>query len=188
MESAGITTQDTVTQDRGVLWAAVAHAGGFDGIVWMSRHHKTSRAYVFSADPTGTGDFAVHPDPDRVRAFAFAKDLDRFTRLLAPLNVAITGPSARACTTRQAHAHAHAHAHAPPLHLRSNQWAGTAAEESAGGSRVGENRFSGDTPVRGAADHDPAESTRSASGDDPPRWDPDGAGSSPTRSLGGRMR
>ena len=92
VESAGITTKDTVTQDRGVLWAAVAHAGGFDGIVWMSRHHKTSRAYVFSADPTGTGDFAVHPDPDRVRPFTFTKDLDWFTRLLAPLNVAITGP------------------------------------------------------------------------------------------------
>lgn len=74
------------------VWAVAAHAGGFDGIVWISRHHDTSKAYVFLADPTGTGDFAVHPDPEMVRAFAFTKDLDWLTRLLAPLNVAITGP------------------------------------------------------------------------------------------------
>lgn len=75
-----------------VPWAAAAHAGGFDGIVWMSRRHDTSKAYVFSTAPGGPGDFAAHPDPTRVRAFAFPKDLDWLTRLLAPLNVVITGP------------------------------------------------------------------------------------------------
>lgn len=75
-----------------VPWAQSAHAAGFDGIVWMSRHHDTSRAYVFFAPHGGPGDVAVHPDPAMVRAFAFPKDLDWLTRLLAPLNVAITGP------------------------------------------------------------------------------------------------
>ena len=74
-----------------VPWAAAAQRAGFDGIVWMSRHHDTSKAYVFFAAPTGTGDFTAHPDPGVVRAFAFTKDLDWLTRLLAPLNVAITG-------------------------------------------------------------------------------------------------
>lgn len=74
-----------------VPWAQAAHAAGFDGIVWMSRHHDTSRVYVFFAPPGGAGDFAAHPDPALVRAFAFPKDLDWLTRLLAPLNVTITG-------------------------------------------------------------------------------------------------
>lgn len=75
-----------------VLWAEAAHAAGFDGIVWMSRHHDTSKAYVFFGRPGDRGDFAAHPDPDAVRAFAFAKDLDWLTRLLAPLNVSVAGP------------------------------------------------------------------------------------------------
>lgn len=75
-----------------VPWAEAAHAAGFDGIVWMSRHHDTSKAYVFFARPAGTGDFTAHPDSAMVRAFAFPKDLDWLTRLLAPLDVTITGP------------------------------------------------------------------------------------------------
>lgn len=75
-----------------VPWAAAANAAGFDGIVWMSRHHDTSKAYIFFGRPGGHGDFAVHPDPGLVRAFAFTHDLDWLTRLLAPLNVTITGP------------------------------------------------------------------------------------------------
>lgn len=75
-----------------VPWAAVAHAAGFDGIVWMSRHHDTSKAYAFFGRLGDHGDFAVHPDPGSVRAFAFTKDLDWLTRLLAPLDVTITGP------------------------------------------------------------------------------------------------
>ena len=74
-----------------VPWAKVAHAAGFDGIVWMSRHHDTSKAYVFFGRAGDRGDFAVHPDPAMVRAFAFTKDLDWLSRLLAPLNVTITG-------------------------------------------------------------------------------------------------
>lgn len=75
-----------------VPWAEAAHAAGFDGIVWMSRHHDTSEAYVFFGGAASPGDFAVHSDPHAVRAFAFTKDLDWLTRLLAPLNVTITGP------------------------------------------------------------------------------------------------
>lgn len=58
----------------------------------MSRHHDTSEAYVFFADSGCPGDFAAHPDPAMVRAFVFTKDLDWLTRLLAALNVTITGP------------------------------------------------------------------------------------------------
>ncbi len=57
----------------------------------MSRHHDTSKAYVFFGRAGDRGDFAVHPDPAMVRAFAFTKDLDWLSRLLAPLNVTITG-------------------------------------------------------------------------------------------------
>lgn len=73
-----------------VLWAESAFAAGFDGIAWMSRHHDTSKAYVFFTDPSSPGDFTVARDSDAVRAFAFTRDLDWLTRLLAPLNVTIT--------------------------------------------------------------------------------------------------
>ena len=57
-----------------VPWAHAAHAAGFDGIAWMSRHHDTSRAYVFFGDPTGPGDFVIVPSCLRATGASISKD------------------------------------------------------------------------------------------------------------------
>lgn len=85
----------TVPRDypKSVRWAEAAFEAGFDGITWMSRHHDTSKAYVFFQRIETSSDFEVHQDQGEVKAFAFPQDLNWLTRLLAPLNVTISDPS-----------------------------------------------------------------------------------------------
>lgn len=67
-----------------VAWGQTAHDAGLDGIVWMSRHHNSSRAYVlFQEDAV-----SASPNPT-VRDFRSPTDLDWLTQQLAPLNVTI---------------------------------------------------------------------------------------------------
>lgn len=75
---------------KSVQWAEAACEAGFHGIVWMSRHYDTSKAYVFFQGMETLRGFEEEHNSGRVRAFAFPQDLDWLSRLLAPLNVVIT--------------------------------------------------------------------------------------------------
>lgn len=74
-----------------VPWAQSAYDAGLDGICWMSRHHDTSAAYVLFARSDRDHPVREHTGPRPPRAFAFLRDLDWLTRLLAPLNVHLAG-------------------------------------------------------------------------------------------------
>lgn len=76
-----------------VPWGQAAFEAGLDGIVWMSRHHNSSRVYVFYDRPNSPGTIDVHPDQVTARAFSLPEHLDWLTRRLDPLDVAILDPS-----------------------------------------------------------------------------------------------
>lgn len=73
-------------------WARAAHEAGFDGLVWMSRHHDTSRAYALFGRGGGHSDVQAVPGPGAVKVFAVMSHLDWLTALLDPLNVTIADP------------------------------------------------------------------------------------------------
>lgn len=87
VKPSDLTDTDADRYDDTRPWAAAAHAAGFDGIVWMSRHCNSDQAYVFFGDRVATGDLAI--DEDFARAFALPDDADWLTRMCAPLNIAI---------------------------------------------------------------------------------------------------
>lgn len=73
-------------------WGQAAFDAGLDGIIWMSRHHNSSRSYTFYDRSQTTGPeslISVHPDQASARAFSIPEHLDWLTRQLAPLDVAI---------------------------------------------------------------------------------------------------
>lgn len=76
-----------------VPWGQQAYEASLDGIVWMSRHHNTSRVYVFYDRPHSPVTVGVHPDQATARAFSLPEHLDWLTRQLDPLDVAILDPS-----------------------------------------------------------------------------------------------
>lgn len=78
--------------DQTVPWAQSAYAAGLDGIVWMSRHHNTTRAYVLFDRPSAPSSIKAHPDKSSVRVFSRPDHLDWLTRMLNPLNVAVLDP------------------------------------------------------------------------------------------------
>jgi len=78
---------------RTVRWGEAAYAAGLHGIVWMSRHHDSSRAYVIFHRPDLESPVAQHPDTSAVRAFSRPDHLDWLTRVLNPLGVVIVDPS-----------------------------------------------------------------------------------------------
>lgn len=67
-----------------VEWGQAAHAAGLDGVVWMSRHHNSSRAYVLYYP----GSVKAHPGA-LIQDFTEPDGLDWLTRHLAPLRVSI---------------------------------------------------------------------------------------------------
>lgn len=90
-------SQITLTSPRlypqTVPWGEAACAAGMDGIVWMSRHHNSSRAYVIFDRPDTPGAVEDHPERSVVRAFSRPDHLNWLTRMLDPLNVVVLDPS-----------------------------------------------------------------------------------------------
>ena len=81
---------ETILHDAPLVpWAQAAHAAGFDGITWMSRHYDTSQSYILFGHADRSSDVQPHPARGIVRAFASPYHLDWLTRLLAPLNITI---------------------------------------------------------------------------------------------------
>lgn len=73
-----------IDYEKTVLWGQAAHDAGLDGIVWMSRHHDSSRAYVLYQPGT------VQARPGSlIQDFTHPDGLDWLTRQLARLNVDI---------------------------------------------------------------------------------------------------
>jgi hypothetical protein len=88
-----ITRTSSRLYHQTVPWAESAYMAGLDGVVWMSRHHDSSRAYVFFGRPGTTGPVEAHPDRSIVRAFGRDEHLDWLTQQLEPLHVVILDPS-----------------------------------------------------------------------------------------------
>jgi hypothetical protein len=76
-----------------VLWGQAAYDAGLDGIVWMSRHHNTSRAYVFFDRPGQPIPLTAQEDWDGARAFSIPSHLDGLASQLNPLGIDILDPS-----------------------------------------------------------------------------------------------
>ncbi|NMR29191.1 RES domain-containing protein [Crystallibacter degradans] len=89
VERTELTVTPAARYGDTVRWAEALHAGGVDGLVWMSNRHDTSRAYILFGDRVAGSDLA--PREDGKRAFAFPDQLDWLTRRFQALGVNIVG-------------------------------------------------------------------------------------------------
>lgn len=77
------TPMDNYPQTR--KWARAAHAGGFDGIGWMSKRDNSARAYMLFGDRVREEDLDVVPGSGL--AFAAADGFSWLVNTCAPLKV-----------------------------------------------------------------------------------------------------
>ncbi len=87
VRARGLTATGADRYGETVAWAEVAHMAGFDGLVWVSRHCNTDRAYVLFGDRVAEEDVAV--DPSFARIVALSSDVDWLSDFCTPLHIGI---------------------------------------------------------------------------------------------------
>lgn len=71
-------------------WALAAHAGGFDGLEWMSRQDNRDRAFVFFGDRVAAADLDVVPASGRI--FAAGPGFNWLVNQCGTVNIEVMPP------------------------------------------------------------------------------------------------